>query len=119
MFYGFIERLRGIDKWPFASAAVTSVEQLSYGGRGGAWRRIIFTFNDGQTDIGGELKVDSNTSTDELAPGDTFDLQFNPKRSSSIYCEEAQSAFRTFGRAITFVWLVFMLTVILLHVFKR
>jgi hypothetical protein len=119
MSYGLYERIRGIDKWPFASATVNAVEQLSGGGRGGACRRISFTFQDNESYVGGELKVDSSTSIYELSRGDSFDLQYNPKRSTQIYCEESASATQTIGRIILIVGVTFTAVVILIQLFNK
>jgi hypothetical protein len=115
--YSFIERLRGIDKWPVVSATVTSVEQLSEGGRGGAWRRVTFTYRAGSEDFGGSLKVDSYSSVYELAAGDAFDIQYAPSKPSRYFCEEARSPFSTIFRIMFAVVLLFVLLVIAANLF--
>ena len=117
MEYGWIERLRGVDRWPFVQATVTSVQQTSEGGRGGAWRRVFFTYRCGSADYAGKLSVDSNSSVYELAVGDTFDIQYNPREQSQHFCEEARTLFSTVSRTMLVLVLLFLLFVIAVQVF--
>jgi hypothetical protein len=94
MGYGLFERLRGVDKWPFVQASVTSVEQVSEGGRSGLSRNIFFTYRCGAEDFDGKFYVDSFSSVYEFDSGDTFDIQCNPRKPAQYFCEEAQSLFK-------------------------
>ena len=115
--YSLIERLRGIDNWPVTTATVTSVEQLSEGGRGGAWRKVGFTYRIGSEDYGGSLRVDSYSSVYELAVNDAFELQCDPRKPSRYFCEEGRSLFSTIHRVMISVVFVFIVVVIMINVF--
>ena len=95
MEYGWIKRLRGIDQWPFVEAIVISVRQIKKGNRygDGAWRMIRFRYRCGSQDFKGSLFVDNYSSVYELAAGDNFDVQCNPRRPRQYFCEEAKSIF--------------------------
>ena len=117
MDYTFIERLRGIDRWPVASATVTSVEQLSEGGRGGAWRKVVFSYRAGSEDYCGNFKVDSYSSVYEVAASEAFEIQYDPRKPSRYFCEEARSLHATIHRVmLTFVF-VFVVVIIVVNVF--
>jgi hypothetical protein len=117
MEYGLIERLRGIDGWPQTSAIVTSVEQLSEGGRGGAWREVEFTYRVGSGDYGGGLKVDSYSSVYELAISDVFQIQYNPRNPSRYFCEEARSVYSAIRRVMLSVVFAFVVVIIVINIF--
>lgn len=117
MGYGWIDRLRGVDRWPSVQATVTSVEQTSEGGRGGAWRSVFFTYRYRSEDFEGKLSVDSNSSVYEVAAGDTFDIQCNPRTPSRYFCEEAQTLFSTVMRITLVIVLLVILFVIAAQVF--
>lgn len=118
MEYSWIDRMRGVDKWPLADATVTTVEQVSEGGRGGAWRRIFFTYRCGAGDFGGRLSVDSYSSLYEFAVDDVFQIQYNPRRPSQFSCEEAKSLFSNVRLILGLVGVLFVLFVIAVEVFR-
>jgi hypothetical protein len=95
MEYGWIERLRSVDEWPSTDAIATSVHQIIRGNRrgDGAWRTISFQYRCGSKDFGGTLFVDSYCSVYELAVGEHFEVQYNPKRPRQYFCKEATSVF--------------------------
>jgi hypothetical protein len=95
MEYGWIDRVRGVDKWPYVDALVMSVRQILRGNRrgDGAWRTISFKYRCGSQDFHGRLFVDSYCSVYELAAGQHFDVQYNPQRPRQYFCGEAKSVF--------------------------
>ena len=115
--YGWIERLRGVDRWPLVRATVTSVQQTSEGGRGGAWRRVFFTYRFRSEDYGGEFSVDSNSSVYEVATGDSFEIQCNPRKPSRYFCEEAKTLSSTVTRVMLAIVLLIIFFVIAAHLF--
>ena len=117
MGYGWIERLRGVDRWPFVQATVTSVEQTKEGGRGGAWRSVFFTYRYRSEDYGGKFSVDSNSSVYEVGVGETFDIQCDPRKPSQYFSEQAQTLFSTLTRIMLIVVLLVILFVIAAQVF--
>ncbi|HWG19520.1 MAG TPA: DUF3592 domain-containing protein [Terracidiphilus sp.] len=112
MAHGWFERLRGVDKWPFVPATVISVRQIVRGNRRGvgAWRKISFSYCCGSQDFDGRFFVDSYSSIYEVAAGDTFDIQYNPRIPSQHFCEEAKSLFFT-------TRVIILLTVVLVILF--
>lgn len=117
MEYGWIERLRGIDNWPATPATVTFVEQLSEGGRGGAWRKVSFTYRASSEDYSGVLSIDSYSSVYELAVSDTFDIQYDPRKPSRYFCQEARSLRSTIRLVMLSVVFVFVVVIIVINLF--
>lgn len=117
MGYGWIERLRGVDRWPFVQATVTSVDQTSEGGRGGAWRRVFFTYRYRSEDYGGKFSVDSNSSVYEVAAGERFDIQCDPRTPSRYFCAEARTVFSTLVRIMLAIALLITLFLLAAQVF--
>ncbi|MBS1805025.1 MAG: DUF3592 domain-containing protein [Acidobacteria bacterium] len=117
MEYGWVERLRGIDTWPVASASVTFVWQLSEGGRGGAWRKVEFTYRAGLEIYSGTLKVSSYSSVYELNVGDDFEIQYDPRKPSRYFCEEARSLFSTVRTVVLLFLVAFVAIIIVINIF--
>ena len=91
-----LEKLRGIDRWPETLATVTVYEIVSEGGyeKGPPSARLTFFYRDHDNQLqSGEMIVDSFTSLYNISVGDTFPIQFNPKRASKFYTSEARSLF--------------------------
>ena len=121
MKYGWIERLRGVDKWPFVDAIAISVHQIIKGNRrgDGAWRTIRFRYRSGSRDFERRLFVDSYSSIYELVVGDHFDIQYNPQNPRQYFCNEAKSLFRS-GRVLAaFVLVMSAVYGIAYEVFSR
>ena len=116
MAHGWVERVRGIDTWPETSAVVTSVQQLSEGGRGGAWRKIEFTYRVGSESYGGSFRVSSYSSVYELATGDDFEIRYDPTKPSHYFCEEARSLYSTIQRLMLLLVIAFVGVVIIINV---
>lgn len=96
MLLKLIAKIRGINRWPYAVATVTASELFSVP-RSGDWNRISFYYRPAGAEIqSGTIQVDSLASMHALSKGDTFSLQFDPSRPDRFYCEDAQSATRTF-----------------------
>lgn len=121
MEYGWIERLRGIDEWPFVEAVVVSVRQIKEGNRygDGAWRTVRFRYRCGSQDFNGRFFVDSYSSVYELASGDKFDIQCNPRHPRRYFCEEAKSLFARGSVIIPLVILFLLLFGLANAVFSR
>ena len=112
-------KLRGIEKWPSATATVTSSEVVSSGGRSGRTMNVLFTFLTGSGTQEGKVFVDDNSSLYGLSEGEQFTLQYNPANPSSFYCEAASSLSRTIRRTIVVVGVLFAITVFLIEFFGR
>ena len=78
---------------------------------------MVFTYRAGVEGYGGSFKVDSYSSVYELAVDDTFDLQYDPRKPSRYFCEEARSLFSTIHRVMISVVFVFIVVVIVINVF--
>jgi hypothetical protein len=111
MFY----KLRGIDKWPSATATVTSTEIVGTGGRAGRTMNVYFEYSRPSSRETGKLFVDDNSSLYGLTSGEQFSIQFNASRPSTYYCSEAESLSRTIRRGIIFVGAAFALAVFLIE----
>jgi hypothetical protein len=111
MFY----KLRGIDKWPSATATVASAEIVGTGGRAGRTMNIYFEYSAPSSRETGKLFVDENSSLYGLTPGEQFSVQFNPNSPSTYYCSAAESLSRTIRRGIIFIGAAFALTVFLVE----
>jgi hypothetical protein len=112
-------KLRGIEKWPSATATVTSTEVVSPGGRGGKTMNVRFTFVTGSGAQKGKFFVDDNSSLYGLSDGELFTVQYNSANPSRYYCEEASSLSRTIRRTVAVVVAVFAITVFLIEYFGR
>jgi Protein of unknown function (DUF3592) len=114
-----LDKLRGVEKWPSATATVTSTEEVSPGGRTGRTMNIYFTFVANTGEEEGKLFVDDNSSLYGLSPGEQFAVQYNPRRPSKYYCAEASSLSQTMRRTIALVGATFAIAVFLIEFFGR
>ncbi len=115
MFY----KLRGIDKWPFATATVSSTEIVGTGGRAGRTMNIYFEYSAPSSRETGKLFVDDNSSLYGLTPGEQFPVQFDANRPSTYYCSEAESLSRTMRRGIILIGVAFVLILFLHDFFSK
>jgi hypothetical protein len=112
-----VYKLRGIDKWPVTSATVTSLDQVSSGGRGGITQNIYFTYQPPQGDVQeGKLFIDSYASLYGVATDDTFDIQYNPLHPSRFYCKEAKSLSSDIRIFIATLGILFALFVLIVQI---
>src|ERR1700722_7745182 len=96
-----IYKWRGIDKWPEATATVTSTEIVSEGGRSGRTMNVFFSYQAANKSIeSGKLFVDDYSSIYGLTEKETFPIQFNPGKPSHFYCKEAKSLSSDIRRVI-------------------
>jgi hypothetical protein len=112
-----LNKLRGIDKWPSTVATVSSTEIVGTGGKSGRTMNIYFDYNTASSSETGKLFVDDNSSLYGMAPGETFSIQFNPKKPASYYSSEAESLSQTIRGGIIIVGGVFALAVLLIEFF--
>jgi len=121
MEYGWVERMRGIDKWPVADAVAISARQIIKGNRrgDGAWRTICFGYRCEYGDFRGRLFVDSYSSLYELAVGDRFEIQYNPRSPHRYFCQEAKSVFVSLGAVIGLMFLSIILYAVADEVFSH
>jgi len=63
------------------------------------------------------MRVDSYSSVYELAVDDTFDLQYDPRKPSRYFCEEARSLHSTVHRVIISAAFLFIVVIIVVNVF--
>lgn len=108
-------KLRGIDKWPFTTATVSSTEIVGTGGRAGRTMNIYFDYSAGLSRETGKLFVDDNSTLYGLAQGEQFSIQFNPNSPARYYCSEAQSLSQTIRRGIIVVGVAFAVVVFLIE----
>ena len=112
----FIAQLRGIDRWPSATATVTTSEVVTTP-KSGNWNNIAFYYRpEGGEMQGGTLAADSTTAIYELRPNDTFSIQYDPRNPARYYSKEAQSFSNTFGTIIRPVVLLFFVLLIVSEV---
>jgi hypothetical protein len=107
-----VARLRGIDKWPTATATVTESELVTTP-RAGNWNNFSFFYRpDGSELQSGSLKADSLTSIYSLRVDDTFEIQYDPKYPSRFYCKEVNSFTRTFGTIMAPLVILFLIVLV-------
>jgi len=78
---------------------------------------VIFTYRAGSEDYSGIFKVDSYSSVYEVAASDTFEIQYDPRKPSRYFCEEARSLYSTIHRVMLAVVFVFIVVIIVVNVF--
>lgn len=83
----------------------------------GAWRKIEFTYRVGSESYGGSFKVSSYSSVYELATNDDFDVQYDPRKPSRYFCEEARSLFSTVRLLMLLLLIVFVGVIIIINIF--
>ena len=92
----WLYKARGIDKWPTATATVTSTKILSSSKARN--NTILFTYTPGEAPSqSGRLVADDSTTLFGINPFDTFDLQYDPHNPKRIYCAEAKIATNDLG----------------------
>ena len=117
--HGLLYRLRGIQSWPETQASVIRIDELSRGGRGGDWNRVAFTYKPKAADVhAGDLKVNSYSSLFNIAVGDTFPLQYDPRRPDRFYSEESQTLFSRIHYAILALGMLFAAAVLIINAFR-
>lgn len=108
-------KLRGVEKWPSATATVMSTEEVSSGGRGGRTMNVYFSFTSGAGEHQGKFFVDDNSSLYGLSRGEQFSIRYKPEHPSTYYCEEASSLSQTIRRIMMIVVVTFAVTVFLIQ----
>jgi len=107
-----VARLRGLDKWPTATATVTESELVDTP-RAGNWNNFSFYYRPNGLELqSGNLKADSLTSIYSLGVGDTFEIQYDPKHPNRFYCKEANSFTRTFRTIMAPLVILFIIALV-------
>jgi uncharacterized protein DUF3592 len=117
MFTELVYKWRAIDKWPEATATVTSTEIVSEGGRSGRTMNVFFSYPTLNRSIeSGKLFVDDYSSIYGLAENDTFPIQYNANKPSHFYCKEAKSLSSDIRLVFVTIGAIFFIFVILVQV---
>jgi len=111
MFTEILYKIRGIDKWPHATASVTSTKIFT--GYRGSSNTILFSYvlPDGNIQTG-KIVADDNSSLYGINPSETFQLQYEPDRPSHFYCEDAKSVFTDIRIVIVAVVILYFLYIV-------
>ncbi len=92
----WLYKARGIDKWPKTMATVTSTKVFS--GYRGSNNTILFMYTPGEgASQRGRLVANDTATLFGINAADTFELQYDPRNPSRIYCTEAKSATNDLG----------------------
>ncbi len=95
-----------------ATATVTESELVTTP-ESGEWNNFSFYYRPSGSEIqNGNLKADSLTSIYSLRVGDSFEIQYDPKRPSRFYCKEVHSFTRTFGTIMTPAVILFVIALV-------
>jgi hypothetical protein len=117
MLHEMLYRIRGVDKWPHATATVISTKMFT--GYRGSSNTILFSYAPGNGDVQkGKIVADDKSTLYEINTSDTFQLQYNPNRPSRFYCEEAKSI-STDLRIVIFTVVIIYFIYVAIQIVKR
>jgi hypothetical protein len=108
-----------MERWPSASATVTSTKVVSSGGRLGKTMNVRFTYMAGSKERRGKLFVDDKSSLYGLSEGKQFTVQYNPAHPSLYYCKEAHTRSLTIKLTLAIVGFLFAVAEFLIEYFGR
>jgi len=106
------ERHAGVDKWPEATATVTSIEQPFVGGKYHFLSVVSYTFKDPSGEYwAGNYQMPTSDLPDDVTEGAAITIRYNPQNPRKSWCED--DYFRCgFGRFQSFDYPVAMLLMI-------